>query len=138
MEKSLRPFLESIADRVFPPDELGPGGCDIGAAEYVRRRLAGPRSADRLAVAALQDHLDASAREHWGAPFCDVGAPHQERLIEAILADDAQADVETVATLRLLIDMTVEGLFADPGHGGNRNEAGWRLLAGMAYPPRAR
>ncbi|MFE0420389.1 gluconate 2-dehydrogenase subunit 3 family protein [Streptomyces tendae] len=133
----MQPFLEHIADRVFPPDESGPGGCEIGAAEYVARRLAGPRSADEPAITALRDHFEASARRLWGVSFCDLAAPHQDRLIEAVLAEHSPAGPESAA-MRLLIDMTIEGIFADPVHGGNRGGAGWQLLAGMSRPPQAR
>jgi gluconate 2-dehydrogenase gamma chain len=147
--------LACIADRVFPPSRDCAGGRELGVVPYILGQLAGPwgqgarmyrrppfiapphaghgvqsgltpAEAFTLGLAAVDEH---AAREH-GAPFAGLPAAQQDR----VLADLERGAVATPPGLdpaqffALLLDTCVEGVFSDPGYGGNRNGAAWAWL----------
>jgi len=146
--------LEAIVDRLIPPDELGPGGREAGCALFIDRQLAGPfgRSESlyllppfldgtpeqglqssltpavrmRAGLAALEAHCRAA---FVGRAFAALPPAGQDRLLSEI-EDGTRplAGVNARAWFDLVLQMTMEGFFADPIHGGNRQMAGWRLI----------
>jgi len=74
--------------------------------------------------------LDAYCRTTHGEPFAKLEATRQDEVIKALEEDKAgefswptaQAFFNTVRT------HTMEGMFADPIYGGNKEFAGWRLI----------
>ncbi len=146
--------LEAIVDRLIPPDELGPGGRDAGCALFIDRQLAGPfgRSESlyllppfldgtpeqgpqspltpavrlRAGLAALEAYC---CTAFVGRAFAALPPAVQDRLLSEI-EDGTRplAGVNARAWFDLVLQMTMEGFFADPIHGGNRQMAGWRLI----------
>ena len=101
-----------------------------GVLNYIDLALAG-------AYADLQDfyrrglaQLDAFCRKAYGEPFAKLEARQQDEVIKALEEGKAgefswptaQAFFNTVRT------HTMEGMFADPIYGGNKDFAGWRLI----------
>jgi gluconate 2-dehydrogenase gamma chain len=120
--------------RIFPDDELGPGAIAAGTVHYLDRALSG-------AEIYLQEHyrsglrrLDAVAASRFGAGFAQCSPKQQDELIGAMAADAvpefgrAPAAPQFFDSLR---NHTIEGMFSDPVHGGNRDLVGWKLLG---YP----
>lgn len=117
--------------RIFPDDELGPGAIAAGTVNYLDRALSG-------AEIELQDfyrialrRLDAVARTRFGADFASSTSDQQDELIGA-LAADAVPEFGSAPTgpafFAVLRSHTIEGMFSDPSHGGNRDLAGWKFL----------
>jgi gluconate 2-dehydrogenase gamma chain len=85
-----------------------------------------PLAAFRYGLAALDEH---TARVH-GAAFADLPAEVQDGL----LADLEHGAVPTFAELApamffdLLLRTCLEGVFADPSYGGNRDGAAWAWI----------
>ena len=107
-----------------------PGARDAGVLNYIDLALAGPYSD-------LQDFyrrglaaLDAHSRTTYGKPFAQLTAAQQDEVITALEGGkatgftwpSAQAFFNTVRT------HTMEGMFADPVYGGNKDFAGWVLV----------
>jgi gluconate 2-dehydrogenase gamma chain len=107
-----------------------PGARDARVLNYIDLALAG-------AYADLQDfyrrglaQLDQYCRGTYHQPFVRLNATQQDAVITALEEGKAtgftwptpQAFFETVRT------HTMEGMFADPVYGGNRDFAGWRLV----------
>jgi gluconate 2-dehydrogenase gamma chain len=96
-----------------------------------------PLSTYQIGVAAIEEY----ANEEFGGGYVDLSEEDQDQVIWAMLEDsipqfEAFSAVAFFHTLRL---HTVEGMFSDPGYGGNRNLAGWRLVgfpgSQRAYDP---
>ena len=89
------------------------------------------------AYADLQDfyrrglaQLDAYCRKTYNEPFVRLEAARQDEVITAL--DEGKATEFTWPTAQEFFNMirthTMEGMFADPIYGGNKDFAGWRLV----------
>jgi gluconate 2-dehydrogenase gamma chain len=122
--------IEAFAERIMPGAPGKPGARDAGVLNYIDLALAG-------AYAELQDfyrrglaQLDRYCRHAYGEPFVSLSAARQDEVIAALEGGKAaeftwptaQAFFNTVRT------HTMEGMFADPVYGGNKDFAGWRLV----------
>jgi gluconate 2-dehydrogenase gamma chain len=96
-----------------------------------------PQEAYRRGLAELDKH----AQRMFGKAFADLGDPAQDEIIGA-LEKDAVASFTAPGGadfFSMLQEDTIEGMFADPIYGGNRDYAGWKLIgypgAQRAYTP---
>ena len=114
----------------MPGAEGKPGARDAGVLNYIDLALAG-------AYADLQDfyrrglaQLDAYCRKTYSDSFSRLDATRQDEVITALDQGKATgftwpAAQEFFNTIRT---QTMEGMFADPVYGGNKDFAGWRLV----------
>lgn len=120
--------------RIFPDDDLGPGALQAGTITYLDRSLAG---ADRDLQGLYRGGirlLDAAAQSRHGNAFFGCTALQQDAMIAAMEAGTLFAPGSAPAAATFFAALrahTIEGMFSDPVHGGNRDFAGWRLLG---YP----
>jgi gluconate 2-dehydrogenase gamma chain len=120
----------AFTERLMPGAPGKPGARDAEVVNYIDLALSG-------AYAELQDfyrrglaQLDAYCRTTHKEAFVRLDAAGQDAVITALEQGKAtgftwptaQAFFETVRT------HTIEGLFADPVYGGNKNFAGWQLV----------
>jgi gluconate 2-dehydrogenase gamma chain len=126
--------VEAAMARIFPDDDLGPGAVAAGTLIYLDRALAG---ADRDLQGLYRRGirlLNATAQDRHGSGFATCAPAQQDAMIESLEhgtlfgPDNAPTAGALFAALRA---HTIEGMFSDPVHGGNRDFAGWRLLG---YP----
>jgi gluconate 2-dehydrogenase gamma chain len=122
--------VAAFAERLMPGAPGKPGARDTGVLNYIDLALAG-------AYADLQDfyrrglaQLDAYCRKTYGEPFVRLAAERQDEVIAALEAGNAgefgwPAAQAFFNTMRM---HTMEGMFADPIYGGNKDFAGWRLI----------
>jgi gluconate 2-dehydrogenase gamma chain len=123
--------MAAFTERLWPAAPGQPGATDIGVLNYIDLALAG-------AYSDLQDfyrrglaQLDAYCQSAHGKPFERLDAAMQDDVIRALEQGKAtgftwptpQAFFNTVRT------HTMEGLFADPVYGGNKNFEGWRQVS---------
>ena len=122
--------VEAFTERLMPGAPGKPGARDAGVLNYIDLALAG-------AYADLQDfyrhglaQLDQYCRETYHEPFVRLSAGQQETVITAL--EEGKATGFTWPTAQAFFETlrthTMEGLFADPVYGGNRDFAGWRLV----------
>src|SRR5712691_86704 len=122
--------VTAFAERLMPGAPGKPGARDAGVLNYIDLALAG-------AYADLQDFyrrglaaLEAYCRQTHNASFARLATAQQDEVITALEQGkasgftwpSAQAFFNTVRT------HTMEGMFADPIYGGNKDFAGWRLV----------
>jgi hypothetical protein len=123
--------VETAMARIFPSDDLGPGATEAGAVFYLDRALAGAEQHNQLIYRAGVRWLDALAEARFGASFTQCTPANQDCVladIQAGLADQIGDSPDGPTFFDLLRAHTIEGLFADPVHGGNRDLIGWKLL----------
>jgi len=146
-------FLDAACARLIPADELGPGAREAGGTRFIDRALAGlygaharhyrqgpwregtpeqgwqsrynPAQMYRVAIF----EIDALCRAEHGRPFAQLPADVQDGVLRALERDElALPGVRASVFFALLWKNVQEGFFADPIHGGNRGQIGWRLI----------
>lgn len=104
-----RTLLKAVVDRIMPADRDG-GAIAFGALDYVDRTLA---TLPKLG-AAIAAGLNALPGDFVGLADADK--------------DVALAGLEHAGWFRELCELVAEGVFADPGNGGNPDAASWRMV----------
>jgi gluconate 2-dehydrogenase gamma chain len=126
--------IEAVMACIFPDDDLGPGAIEAGAVYYLDRSLAGAERYYQAHYRGAVLALDTLARARHRADFRNCTAEQQDTMVTD-LAEDAAPEFGRTPTgtvfFELLRAHTLEGVFSDPAHGGNRNLSGWKLLG---YP----
>jgi len=145
-------FISAAVDRFIPPDEEWPGAVDAGVVDYIDQQMAGkwgsagymywhgpfkegtpsqgyqlpltPAELFRRAIAAINQYLAGQ-----GTPFHQLSADKQDEYLQMLLANKTTLnDVPSKVFADFLLKHTVEGFFADPIYGGNKNMVGWKMV----------
>lgn len=147
--------IEAIVDRLIPADELGPGGREAGCAIFIDRQLAGPYGRNegmymqgphpanplptqgfqspltfaesyRKGLAGLAVHV---ARSFGGRRIPQLSAEELDGLLTALDKGQVNSpEFNGSDIFSLIYNNTMEGFFADPIYGGNRDMVGWKLI----------
>jgi len=124
--------------RIFPDDDLGPGAVEAGTVYYLDRALGGAELHLQEIYRAGLKALNAVSATRFGHAFAISTPAEQDELIGAMVSDtlpDFGRAPTAPAFFNILRAHTLEGMFSDPVHGGNRNVAGWRLLGYLGPQP---
>jgi gluconate 2-dehydrogenase gamma chain len=152
-------FLSAVADTMIPADELSPSGTDCGVVVFIDRQLAGsfgggaklyrsgpfrkgkpehgyqlpltPREFVGVGITATNDWV----RKTQGKDFHRLSPKEREEALKALEAGKAAlGDFDGRQFFDALINLVMEGFFADPIHGGNRNKAAWKMIGYPGLP----
>ena len=133
--------VEALMGRVMPDDDLGPGAVEAGTVSYADQTLADVEQANQRIYRSGVRLLDAASETRFGRAFADCGPEDQDAIVADMAAGSLAAEAPasedpgwSLAFFELLREHTLEGMFGDPVHGGNRDLAGWKLL-GYPGPP---
>ena len=147
-------FVETLVDHMIPADELSPKGTDIGVNIYIDRALsAGWGKGERLYMqgpwkqglpnqgyqlpltpAELYRAGIAAANAYcvktYGKSFEKITQAQREEFLLAWQAGKVSFEGGPPARtfFAMLYQNVMEGMFADPIYGGNRNKAGWKMI----------
>jgi gluconate 2-dehydrogenase gamma chain len=152
-------FFSAVADTMIPADELTPSGTACGVVVFIDRQLAGawgggakmyrvgpfrkakpeygyqlpltPREFFAAGVVAT----NAWARKTYGKDFDRLAPSERVAALKELEAGKAAlGDFDGKQFFEALLQLTMEGFFADPIYGGNRNKAGWRMVGYPGLP----
>jgi gluconate 2-dehydrogenase gamma chain len=152
-------FLSAAADTFIPADELSPSGSDCGVVVFIDRQLAGawgsgakmyrsgpfrrgkPEQGYQLPLtpreffAAGIVAANAWTRKAYGKDFDRLLPEQREAALKELEAGKATLeDFNGKQFFEALLQITMEGFFADPIYGGNRDKAGWRVVGYPGLP----
>jgi gluconate 2-dehydrogenase gamma chain len=152
-------FLSAAYDTIVPADALSPSGTDCGLVTYTDRQLAGAwgsgarmyRNGPYLPTKPEYGYqLSLTPREYFGAGIKAANAwttktygKEFDRLSPADRAaaltrmEQGQAQFEGIEAktfFEALLQSAMEGFFADPIYGGNRNKVSWRMIGYPGLP----
>ena len=122
--------IAAFTERLMPGAPGKPGAREAGVPNYIDLSVAG-------AYADLQDfyrrgltQLDAYCQSTHQEPFLRLSPAQQDEVIAALEEDKATGFTWPTARefFNTLRTHTMEGMFADPIYGGNKDFAGWRLV----------
>jgi gluconate 2-dehydrogenase gamma chain len=154
--------VDAIVDRLIPTDDLGAGAKDAGVTTFIDRQLTGPygghdwlymqgpfsstplptqglqsplipRQQYRLGLAALEAYCKTI---FGGRSFVQLNVEEQEKLLTGMEKGEIQLpNFSSRMLFSAIYANTMEGFFADPIYGGNRDMAGWKLIGfpGVRY-----
>jgi gluconate 2-dehydrogenase gamma chain len=152
-------FFSAAADAMIPADDLTPSGTACGVVIFIDRQLAGawgggakmyragpfrkakpeygyqlpltPREFFAAGVVAT----NAWTRKAYGKDFDRLAPPQREAALKEMEAGKAALeDFDGKQFFEALLTITMEGFFADPIYGGNRDKAGWRMVGYPGLP----
>jgi gluconate 2-dehydrogenase gamma chain len=152
-------FIAAAVDTLIPADELSPSGSDCGVATFIDRQLAGaygtgarlyrqgpfpkakpelgyqlslnPREFFRAGI----EEANGWARKTYGKDFDRLSEQDRESALKAM--EDGKAQFSGFSSRMFfdaLLQITMEGFFADPIYGGNRDMAGWKVVGYPGLP----
>jgi gluconate 2-dehydrogenase gamma chain len=147
-------FIEAAVARLIPKDDLGPGALELGVPFFLDRQLGGeygraerwymlgpwrtgadtqgyqsrltPAQLYRFGIQAIDRHV---ATANQGRSFAQLSEADQDKLLHDLENDTiALAGVSGKSFFGVLLQNTIEGFFADPIYGGNRDMAAWKMI----------
>ncbi|HLH96269.1 MAG TPA: gluconate 2-dehydrogenase subunit 3 family protein [Xanthobacteraceae bacterium] len=122
--------VDALSERIMPGAPGKAGAREAGVINYIDLALAGAyadlQEFYRRGCAAVDQHCRASH----GKSFAELAPTEQDAIITAMI--DGKVPTFTWPTSQAFFATvrthTMEGMFADPVYGGNRDFAGWRLV----------
>jgi gluconate 2-dehydrogenase gamma chain len=147
-------FVEALVDHMIPKDELTGSGTELGLATYIDRALAGswgkgdrlykdgpwqrgtpnqgyqlPLTPAELYRAAIQGS-NTYCRKTFGKDFDRCTTEQKEAFLKDLAAGKITLDggLPGRAFFAVLYENVMEGMFADPIYGGNKDKAGWKMI----------
>lgn len=143
----------AAAERIFPKDDLGPGAMELNAAIYIDHQLnsgwgvnekdykLGPyykpdptqgeqnklyrKDLFRLGLKELNTY----SNKNYKKKFTELEANEQDEVLAAFEKGKASSlsGASSSAFFQLLRTLTIEGVYADPLYGGNKEMLGWQM-----------
>jgi gluconate 2-dehydrogenase gamma chain len=152
-------FFVAAVDAFIPADELSPSGSQCGVVAFIDRQLAGaygngarlyrdgpfpkgkpelgyqlplnPREFFRAGIAAANDW----SRKTYGKDFDRLAAADRDAALKAMEAGKAEfSGSSSRMFFEALLQIAMEGFFADPVYGGNRDMAAWKMVGYPGLP----
>jgi hypothetical protein len=125
----MRKTLAAAIDRIIPEDDyLGAFAAEAG--DYIERILAGDLKHRASGFAEGLASLDAEANARFGQGFALLTAANQDTILSAVESGVVTTVWQTAPRefFRLLLELTAEGYYSDPGSGGNRGGVSWKMV----------
>ena len=146
-------FVEAAVDTLIPADAVGPGALELGVAVFMDRQLAGsygkgyqllvegpfaegtPQQGYQLALtpsglmkAGIAD-VNAYTLATRNGFFADLAPEDRASVLHFVESGQAALATTPNATFfSLLLQLTIEGYFADPAYGGNGGKDSWKMI----------
>jgi gluconate 2-dehydrogenase gamma chain len=122
--------IAAFTERLMPGAPGKPGANDAGVLNYIDLALAGAYSDLQEFYRHGLNQLDAYSRKTHNVAFTRLAPPQQDAVITALESGKAEGFTwpSAQAFFNTLRTHTMEGMFADPVYGGNKDFAGWRLV----------
>jgi gluconate 2-dehydrogenase gamma chain len=122
--------IAAFAERLMPGVPGKPGATDAGVLNYIDLALSGAYADQQDFYRRGLTALDAHCVAAYGKPFRNLAAAQQDETIAALEHGKSTAFSwpSAQAFFNTVRKHTLEGLFADPVYGGNKDFAGWVLV----------
>ena len=152
-------FLTAAADTFIPADALSPAASECGVIEFIDCELAGPYGEgarlyrDGPIVKGKPEHgyqlglapreffrqgivaAEAWTQTRFGKNFAALSEAERRTAFTEIESGKAAfPDFDSREFFDALLQIVMEGFFADPYYGGNRDMAGWKMIGYPGLP----
>lgn len=139
--------LSAATECIYPEDERGPGAIALGAPYFIDKQLASPwgTNADdyrkgpfkkgevplnnsEIFLQGVRKLNEVAEKQHDGTVFKDLTEEQQIAILTSFQMGEVEMDlVSSAIFFNSLRTATLQGCFADPLYGGNKDMAGWRM-----------
>ena len=146
-------FVEAVISRLIPADNQNPGALEAGVSYFIDEQLDGvygtmgknyrqgpwgegtpeqgyqlpltPQQVYRIGIGNVNDHCNGK----YGKSFNALSPAQQDGVLNGLEKGEVElADLPGKTFFEMVYANTVEGFFADPAYGGNRDKAGWKMV----------
>lgn len=145
--------VEAMVEQLIPGDELSVSGKDAGCAVFIDRELSGnyghfsrlymqgpfingtaqqgdqspltPRERYRMGLAEVDRHCN----QHYQKGFAALDGEQRDAVLQGL--ENGSIGFESISAplfFQQLLGNTMEGFFADPVYGGNRDMVAWKMI----------
>ncbi len=144
--------LSAASEVIFPEDDIGPGAIQLGVPYYIDKQLAGSygknakeymkgpffegdptqgyqsaMTRDNIFLQGVR-RIQQISRQEFDTDFQDLEEDNQVAILEEFEAGNiSMKGVSSSVFFETLLAAVMEGVYADPLYGGNRNMDGWRM-----------
>jgi gluconate 2-dehydrogenase gamma chain len=116
--------VEALCAQIVPADDA-PGAREAGVVYYIDTQLAGPLARFSAAYKTGIPALNAACLAQTGKSFPDLPFRAQSEFLHRVAAAPNSPPNQF---FQLVIDHTMQGFYGSPNHGGNKDEASWKML----------
>ena len=152
-------FFTAVVDTFIPADELTPKGSDCGVVTFIDRELAGawgggaklyrsgpfikgkPEQGYQLSLSPREffgvgvEAVNAWSRATYKKEFDRLSIEQRNEALKALEGGKVKLDgADAKVFFEALYQITMEGFFSDPVHGGNRNKISWSMIGFPGLP----
>jgi gluconate 2-dehydrogenase gamma chain len=153
-------FVKAAVDTLIPADNLTPSGSDCGVAVFIDRQLAGgfgngarlyrqgpflpgkPEHGYQLALSPRDffragiEEANAWTQKTYGKEFDRLSETQRDEAMKAMETGkaDFQGGFTSAFFFDALLTLTMEGFFADPMYGGNKDKVAWKMIGFPGLP----
>src|SRR5690606_7453318 len=143
-------ILSQATERIFPEDENGPGAIGLGVPYYIDHQLAGKWGINAkmymqgpfyegtpeqgyqtqlkrheivdLGLEAIEKYSQSEFKDR----FVSLEGEQQDEVLKALESDKVEIPgIKSSFFFEMLRQATLEGVYADPLYGGNKDKQGW-------------
>ena len=144
--------LRHATERIYPEDDHGPGAIGLGVPFFIDKQLAGAYGANKndymkgpaqqvegintyqtlmnrgdVFIEGLRK-MNAESQKRHDARFFDIEPEEMDAILQDLSEDKIKLNgVKSSTFFSLLRNMTIEGAYADPLYGGNKDMQGWKM-----------
>ncbi|MBM7565601.1 gluconate 2-dehydrogenase subunit 3 family protein [Paenibacillus sacheonensis] len=143
---------EAASERIYPKDDSGPGAKELGVAFFIDHQMASAYGMNareymsppfykseatqgyqlsfkrRELVALGLDSLNVYSMDKYQKGFPDLAPEEQDKVLGDFEQDAVNIKGVPASTFfAYFLNLTIEGVYADPLYGGNKNMDGWRM-----------
>ncbi|MBI4507987.1 MAG: gluconate 2-dehydrogenase subunit 3 family protein [Deltaproteobacteria bacterium] len=128
--------VEAACSRIIPTDDL-PGAREANVVGFIDGQLADPNFAVfKREFEAGVSALELVAAAKFGSRFMEIRPEQQDEVLAALQDGEGSTNAFSAAHFfQVVFTLTIEGLLSDPVHGGNKDEAGWKVIGFVPEAP---
>ena len=152
-------FISAAVDTLIPADELTPSGTEVGLAVFIDRQLAGafgngarlyrqgpflpgkPEHGYQLALTPREffragiEATNQWTQKTYGKDFDRLAEAERVEAMKALEQGKPEfTGFKSSMFFDQLLQLTMEGFFADPMYGGNRDKVAWKMIGFPGLP----
>lgn len=139
--------MAAATEMIYPEDKNGPGAIALGVPYFIDKQLASPWGSNAddyrkgpftagdtplnkadIVLQGSRKLNEVSEKEYDGTLFKDLTDEQKITILTSFQAGEVEMElVNSAVFFNLLRTLTLQGCFADPLYGGNKNMAGWKM-----------